>query len=87
MDFIVAKEIETLKGEMSGAEEALEADKFAFSRKLMGNMGEQMMAELNNPTKPSKIVGLKYRIARWKTIRAEKKKTRDEMKKIKKGDD
>lgn len=86
MDFLVAKEIEALKGDKVGSEEAIEADKFAFQHKLLSDMGEQMMEELKHPKKPSKIVGFKYRMARWKTIRDEKKKERKMKKKIKKGD-
>ena len=86
MDFLVSKEIEALKGDKVGSDEAIEADKFAFQHKLMGDMGKQMMEELNHPKKPSKLLGLKYRIARWKTIREEKKKERELKKKIKKGD-
>lgn len=85
MDFLVSKEIEALKGDKAGAEEALEADKFSFQHKLMGNMGKQMMEQLEHPQKKSRIVGLRYKIARWKTIRDNKKKERETLKRIKKG--
>ena len=83
MDFLVSKEIESLKTDKVGSQEALEADKFAFQHKLMAGMGEQMMEELKNPRKPSKIVALRYKIARWKTIKEEKKKERELKRKTK----
>ena len=52
----------------------MEADKYAFEAKLLNGMGEEMMNELKNPTKPNWFTGLKLKYARWKTIREEKRK-------------
>ena len=85
MDFLVAEEIKALKGDQAGAQEALEADKCSFQHKLMGDMGKQMMEELEHPSKKSRVVAWKYKIARWKTIRDNKKQERKRIKEIKKG--
>lgn len=81
MDFLTNKELTTLQGERRAAEDALDADKFMFKHKLEGEYGKQMIEQLEHPRKKSFILGLKYRYARWKTIRDGKR----QAKKIKKG--
>ena len=74
MDFLTKKEIEGLKQDIQAKNIAVEADKYAFEAKLLNGMGEEMMNELKNPTKPNWFTGLKLKYARWKTIRKEKRK-------------
>lgn len=81
MDFITQQEVNQLKGERNATKEAVEAAKYSFQHQLEKSMGKKMMEELEHPTKPSFWVGLKYRYARWKTIRDGKKKE----KQLKKG--
>ena len=81
MDFLTSKEYTTLQGERRAVEDSIDADKFMFKRKLEGDYGKRMMEELEHPRKKSFIVGLKYRYARWKTIRDGKR----QAKKLKKG--
>ena len=81
MDFASRKELDRLKEERNSSAEMLEAEKFSFQHMLEGEMGKKMMEELNNPPKPSIIVGIKNRYRRWKTIRDNKRAE----KKIKKG--
>ena len=68
-DYDVLKEIARLKNEEKQKENGLEIEKEAFKKKLMGGMGEDMLETLKHPKKPSFWVGLKYKYARWKTIR------------------
>lgn len=74
MDFLTKREIDGLKKDIASKEVALEADKYAFEMKLLNGLGESMMEELKNPTKPNWFTGLKLKYARWKTIRKEKRK-------------
>lgn len=74
MDFLTKKEIEGLKQDIQAKDIAVEADKYAFEMKLLNGLGESMMEELKNPTKPNWLMGLKLKYARWKTIRNEKRK-------------
>ena len=74
MDFLTKKEIEGLKQDIQSKEIAIEADKYMFEHKLLNGLGESMMNELKNPTKPNWLTGLKLKYARWKTIRREKRK-------------
>ena len=74
MDFLTKKEIEGLKQDIQAKDIAVEADKYAFEAKLLNGMGEEIMNELNNPTKPNWFMGLKLKYALLKTIRNEKKK-------------
>ena len=39
------------------AKDIAEADKYAFETKLLNGMGEEMMNELKNPTKPKLVHG------------------------------
>jgi len=86
MDYTVMKELATLKAEKISSQEELEAHKYTLQHQLNSGMGEQMMEQLQNPQKPSVITGFKYRFARWKTIIDNKKKERNERRRIKKGD-
>ena len=74
MDFLTKKEIESLKQDIQSKEIAIESDKYMFEHKLLNGLGESMMNELKNPTKPNWLTGLKLKYARWKTIRKEKRK-------------
>lgn len=73
MDYLTRKEIENLKNDIEAKNIALEADKYAFEMKLLNCMGESMMKELKNPTKPSIWTSLKIKFARWKLINKEKR--------------
>lgn len=73
MDFLTKKEIEGLKQDIAAKEIAVEADKYAFEAKLLNGLGESMMEELNNPSKPNWKDGVKFKIAKWKMLRKEKK--------------
>ena len=72
MDFLTKKEIEGLKQDIKAKEIAVEADKYVFETKLLNGLGESMMEELKNPSKPNWINGIKLKYARWKTIKREK---------------
>lgn len=73
MDYLVRKELEGLKNDIESKNIAVEADKYAFEMKLLNGLGESMMNELRNPTKPSFITSLKLKYAKRKLLREEKK--------------
>ena len=81
MNYIEQKEVQELKAEQKLSEETLAAEKYSYQHMLLTGLGEKMMEELRNPSKPKLSVGIKNRYRRWKTIRNEKKAE----KKIKKG--
>lgn len=72
MDREEEKELNALKNETRGRDAALEADKYAFQKKLMDGMGEEIKEYLKNPPKPSLSMKLKVLYGRWK---AKRKKT------------
>ena len=74
MDQITQKELKELKAEEEAKESELDAQKFTFQHALLAGMGERMMAELKNPTPPSKKVGRAYRKALRQTIKDNKRK-------------
>lgn len=76
LDENARKELNLLKREIAGKEIAVKLDKEGFQKKLMGGMGEEMVECLKHPKKPSFWVGLRYRFARWKKIRKEKRMAR-----------
>ena len=82
MDFLTKKEIEGLKQDIQSKEIAIEADKYMFEHKLLNGLGESMMNELKNPTKPNWFTGLKLKYARWKTIRREKRNEEKERRQL-----
>lgn len=73
MDFLTKKELEGLKNDIESKNIAVESDKYAFEMKLLNGMGESMMTELRNPSKPSFITLLRIKYAKWKLIIKEKK--------------
>jgi hypothetical protein len=73
MDYLTRKEIDDLKKDIASKEIAVEADKYAFEMKLLNGLGEEMMNELSNPKKESIWLKWKYKFARWKQIRKDKK--------------
>ena len=73
MDYLTRKEIEGLKNDIEAKNIAVESDKYAFEMKLLNGMGESMMNELRNPTKPNFITSLRLKYAKWKLLREEKK--------------
>jgi hypothetical protein len=73
MDYLTRKEIEGLKNDIEAKNIAVEADKYVFEMKLLNGMGESMMNELRNPTKPNFITSLRLKYAKWKLLREEKK--------------
>ena len=86
MDYTVMKELAALKAEKNSSQDELEAHKYTLQHQLNSGMCEQMMEQLQNPPKPSVVTGLKYRFARWKTIRDNNRREREERRKTKKGD-
>jgi hypothetical protein len=72
MDYLTRKEIEGLKNDIEAKNIAVEADKYAFEMKLLNGMGETMMNELKNPSKPSWWTGIKIKYARWKKKKNDK---------------
>lgn len=79
MDYQTSKEVAKLKAEENMSQEALDAEKFLFAKKLNGEMGKAMMEALNNPKKPSLLVGIKNRMRRRKTIRDNKKNKKGDI--------
>ena len=73
MDYLTRKELEGLKNDIESKNIAVEADKYAFELKLLNGMGESMMNELRNPSKPSWFTSLRIKYAKWKLLREEKK--------------
>ena len=80
LDYNTLKEIKAMKNERNVIDEELEAQKYAFQHSLMAGMGERMMKELKDPSKPSKKVGRAYRKALKQTIK-DNKKMADKQKK------
>lgn len=72
MDFLSKKELEELKRDIMSKDIALEAEKYAFEKKLLNGLGESMIRELKTPRKESFFLKLKIKYARWKQIRKEK---------------
>ena len=73
MDYLVRKELDGLKNDIESKNIAVEADKYVFEMKLLNGLGESMMNELRNPTKPNFITSLKLKYAKWKLLKEEKK--------------
>ena len=84
MDFLTKKEIEGLKQDIQAKDIAIEADKYAFEAKLLNGMGESMMNELKEPTKPSWWLAVKIKFARWRKNRKEEKERRQLLKQLNK---
>lgn len=49
MDFLTKKELDGFKGDVKASQIAIEADKYTFQRKLINELGPEMMNELNKP--------------------------------------
>lgn len=49
MDFLTKKELDGFKGDVKASQIAIEADKYTFQRKLMNELGPEMINELNKP--------------------------------------
>ena len=84
MDFLTKKEIEGLKQDIQSKEIAIEADKYVFESKLLNGLGESMMNELREPTKPSWWLAVKIKFARWRKNRKEEKERRKLLKQLNK---
>ena len=82
MDFLTKKEIEGLKQDIQSKEIAIEADKYVFESKLLNGLGESMMNELKEPTKPSWWLAVKIKIARKRKNRKEEKERRKLLKQL-----
>ena len=76
------KEIEGLKQDIQSKEIAIEADKYMFESKLLNGLGESMMNELREPTKPSWWLAVKIKFARWRKNRKEEKERRQLLKQL-----
>ncbi len=81
MDPLTRNEISKLKNDQKNSSNELEHEKIVFKNELMGDMGKQMIEELQHPPKRSFWVGMRYRLRRKRIMRAELRKA----KKIKKG--
>ena len=84
MNYFMKKEVEGLKGDIKASEIQLEVEKYSFERKLNNGFGEEMLSELNKPTKPNWLLGLKIKYNRWKQARKEMKEYRKIMKDLEK---
>lgn len=73
-DYRTKKELREYKGELKANASAIEADKYAFERKLKNGLGEQIKRELEHPIKLTWWDKFKIRRARRKTIRDGNKK-------------
>jgi hypothetical protein len=80
MDYFIKKEIDGLKQDIISKEAAVEAYKYAYEQELLNGLGEAMINEVKNPSKPSWWTGFKIKFARWKKIKKEKR----EMRRLKK---
>lgn len=69
----IMKEIRLLRNDIENSRILLEGEKEAFRRKLMNGMGNDIVSELNNPSKYSPLTAMKVRLARWIKIRKERK--------------
>ena len=85
IDYDTLKEIAILKREEREKENSLEIEKDAFQKKLLNGLGDEMLDSLEHPKKPSFWVGLRYKYARWKTIRDGNKEAKKRMKQKKNG--
>lgn len=82
MDYFLKKEIDGLKQDIVSKDIAIEADKYAYETMLLNGLGEEMLKELKTPSKSNWINGLKYKFARWKKIRSEKRELKKILKNI-----
>ena len=82
MDFLTKKEIEGLKQDIQSKEIAIEADKYVFESKLLNGLGESMMNELKEPTKPSWWLADKIKFDRWRKNRKEEKERKKLLKQL-----
>ena len=46
MDFLLKKEIEKFKGEISSKDYAIESEKYSFERQLKNGLGEELISAL-----------------------------------------
>lgn len=56
MDYLTKKELRGLQGDIKASQYALEADKYSFQKKLINELGPQMVEELNKPKTEQKVV-------------------------------
>ena len=77
MDFLTKQEIEKLKGEITAKDFTIEAEKYSFERKLKNGLGNEILNVLNNPPKPSFLTKLKIKYAKWKFLKNEKKRIKN----------
>lgn len=49
MDFLTKKELDGFKGDVKASQIAIEANKYTFQRKLINELGPEMIDELNKP--------------------------------------
>lgn len=72
MDFLLKKEIEKFKGEISSKDYAIEAEKYSFERQLKNGLGEEIINTLNNPPKSNLWTKIKLKYNKWKLLKKEK---------------
>jgi hypothetical protein len=49
MDYLTNKELKGLKGDIKASQYALEAEKYSFGKKLVSQIGPEMMEQLSKP--------------------------------------
>ena len=67
MSYLRNREINNLKSDVQSSIIAITADKEIFAAQLRNGLGEDIKAELRNPTKPSISVKWKVKFIRWWT--------------------
>ena len=80
MHYFTKQELNALKNEINGKEQAVEIYKDSYARHLLEDLGKDIKKSIKNPSKPNFFLGLKIKFQRWKKMRQDKK----ELKKIKK---
>lgn len=58
-------EIKGFWGDIKATEEKLSYDRENYARRLKNGLGESIISHLENPPKPNKWKGLKFKIKKW----------------------
>ena len=80
MDYFTKQELNALKNEINGKEQAIEVFKDSYAQHLLNDLGNDIKESMKKPSKPNFFLGLKIKFQRWRKMRQDKK----ELKKIKK---
>jgi hypothetical protein len=84
MDSLTRKEINNLKQDIEAKNIFLESEKYIFEMKLKNGLKDDIFNYLNNPTKPSWWLSLKYKIKKWLFLKKEQKRIKKYINKLKK---